>query len=267
MTARSLAEVLHGFEPAKVRRTFQPVRRNSYDLNDRRAQELWRPLGSKQNARKLIALRLKAAEDYNERNKGPGDRQGPLGDIGLRLLRELYRIVDFETGRLDPAIDTLCERIKRARATVVKYLAKLKQHGFLQWVRRCEPTNNEGDAGPQVRQMSNAYGLRQPASAEAWVEKMANPGPIPDCEVFRRREAEVERKSIEDGLSLREFVNAVVEDRQINDILAKMADRLSNNSASSLSGQNPDPSIFNEKIGAERPQPSGSRAAFGSKPE
>ena len=123
-----------------------------------------------------------------ERNKQANDRQGPIGDIGLRLLRELYRMVDFKTGRLEPAIDTLCKRVKRARSTVVIYLRKLKEHGFLDWVRRSEPTDNAGEAGPQVRQISNAYGFSLPRTAAAWVAKILGRGPLPDDELARQQE-------------------------------------------------------------------------------
>lgn len=240
MTARSLGEILQGREPAKVRRTYEPVRRNSFDAKDRRASALWGPIApDARSARRLIAARLKAAEHYNERNKQAGDRQGPIGDVGIRLLRELYRIVDYRTGRLDPAIDTLCDRVKRARATVVKYLAKLREHGFLNWVRRTEPTDNEG-AGPQVRQITNAYGLLVPAHAAVWITKVCGDAPLPDDDVVRRAEAEAERKVMENSLPPIEFVAAVVDNPQLAEILSKMAARLPEDSASSISGQNPD---------------------------
>src|SRR3546814_16618597 len=74
----------------------------------------------------------------------------------IELLRELYRIVDYKTGRLDPSIGYLMRQLRRSRAAIVHALARLKEHGFLEWIRRTEPTGNVG-FGPQVRQITNAY--------------------------------------------------------------------------------------------------------------
>jgi hypothetical protein len=184
MCARSIGEIAGLAVAAKSRRTFQPVRRDSHYAGERE-HRVWRPIGrTPKEARKLIAVRLQAAEHYELANKEPGKSNGPLGGIGLEVLRVLYRMVDYRTGRLDPAIATICQRIRRSRGAVVAALKRLKAHGFLDWVRRAEPTHNEG-AGPQVRQISNAYGFGLPARAAAWVKrKLASPPP-PDCELAR----------------------------------------------------------------------------------
>jgi len=243
VTSRSIGELLAGLQPAKATRSFQPVRRNSYYASDRRATSMWRPLASdSRQARRLIAARLKAAEYYNERNKQPGDRQGPIGDVGIRLLRELYRIVDFKTGRLEPAIDTLCRRINRARATVVKYLAKLKEHGFLEWVRRSEPIDDAEGAGPRVRQITNAYGFSLPAAAANWVKKILGNGPAPDCELARREADRAEVEAMLDQASTVEAVDFFIDaeaNPQLADILKRMGSALSKTSASSNNGQKP----------------------------
>lgn len=44
-----------------------------------------------------------------------------------------------------------------AKNTVVRALVRLKQHGFLDWIRRTEKTGADGERGPQVRRISNAY--------------------------------------------------------------------------------------------------------------
>ena len=238
MTARSIGEIVHGLQPAKGARTYQPVRRNSYHRGERESR-IWRPLGTNnREARRLIAARLQAAEYYNERRKQRGERQGPLGDIGIRLLRELYRIVDFKTGRLEPAIDTLCRRLSRARATVVKYLDRLRQHGFLDWVRRSESTQNDG-AGPQVRQITNAYWFGLPETAASWVTKILGKGPPPDCELARREADRVEVDAMLDTVSLAEQAHFIAANPQLAEVLASFGASLEK-SASSLCGQNPD---------------------------
>jgi hypothetical protein len=65
--------------------------------------------------------------------------------------------IDFKTGRLDPALATLEKITGFARATIVRHLAKLREHGFLDWVRRSRKTGNDREFGPQREQTSNAY--------------------------------------------------------------------------------------------------------------
>lgn len=240
--ARSIGQIAAGVTAAKATRSYQPVRRNSYYRTDPRSERLWRRLGAdNREARRIIAARLKAAEHYNERNKAAGDREGPLGDIGVRLLRELYRIVDYKTGRLEPAIDTLCQRVKRARATVVKYLGRLKEHGFLDWVRRSEPTENDG-AGPQVRQIPNAYGFGLPEAAAAWVKKILGNGPAPDCELARREQDAAEVDAMLATTTTDEAVEFLAgNDGQLSEILKRIGSSLSVVSASSNNGQKPAP--------------------------
>src|SRR4051812_2726897 len=49
-------------------------------------------------------------------------------------------------------------------------MARLKLHGFLDWIRRTEPTGNKGE-GPQVRQITNAYVFGLPREMVGWVAK------------------------------------------------------------------------------------------------
>jgi hypothetical protein len=241
MSALSIGEVINGLAAAKRARTFQPVRRNSYYAGDRRATGLWRRLGSNnREARRLIAARMKAAEFYDRQNKEDGKRNGPLGHIGLEVLRELYRIVDFKTGRLEPAIATICERICRSRAAVVAAMARLKEHGFLDWVRRSETIDNPG-AGPQVRQITNAYGFGLPAAAAAWMKRILGNGPAPDCEIARKEADAAEVEAMLDTVDCEQQAAFVVgtegDFAQAMASLARAVER--RNSASSPSGQNP----------------------------
>src|SRR5205085_2691517 len=220
-------------------RTFAPVRRQSYHAHDRRALTIWRPIaGSNRDARRLIAARLKAAEFYDRRHKAAGKKNGPLGHVGLEVLRELYRIVDFKTGRLEPAIATVCEALKRSRAAVVDAMRRLKEHGFLTWVRRTEPTDNAG-AGPQVRQITNAYGFNLPEFAATWVKKIMGNGPSPDCDVSHREAQAAEFEAMLAQATPAEQVTALVDNPELAAILTRFGNALSSSSASSLSGQHP----------------------------
>lgn len=141
------------------RRTFQPVRRSSYDVNDRRAK-VWRPIadGSVAGALRWKDKLVQTAQEYDDHLKEFGSRLGPLGDSGIRVLDTLLtRCCDFKTGRCEPAIETIMRYTRYARATVVYALSRLREHGFLDWVRRTRPTGNERHEGPQVAQETNAY--------------------------------------------------------------------------------------------------------------
>jgi len=208
--ARSIGELLAGLEPAKGQRSFQPVRRNSYYANDPRAGAVWQPIGrNKQEARANVAMRMQAAEAYDREHKQKGKRNGPLGYIGLEVLRELYRMVDYLTGRLDPSINTICVRTRRSKQAVVDALNRLQEHGFLVRVRRAEAIEN-AQRGPQVKQITNAYGFSLPKCVAEKIERRSSDGPLPDCELSRRaakdREVEAMLKGADTEQYLKYFV-------------------------------------------------------------
>jgi hypothetical protein len=239
MTARSLGEILGGLSPAKRSRSFQPCRRNSYHRGEREAQ-LWQRIGANnRDARRIVAARLKAAEHYDRQGKLAGKRNGPLGHVALEVLRELYRLVDFKSGRLDPAIATVCDRVRRSRAAVVAALTRLKEHGFLTWVRRTEPVENKG-AGPQIRQITNAYGFALPDCAMRWVNKILGHCPAPDCEAARRQ---VDRLQTDAMLQMADPADVAVfatgAEGELFETLLSFGQSIERKSASSPSGQNP----------------------------
>lgn len=138
------------------------VRRASYDVEDRRAQ-VFRPIGDGTTAGALawIDCLLKAVTEWDdvERRKNGGR---PLGLAGIRVLETLLGrrgviAIDFRTGRLEPAIDTIARVAGVARTTVVRALARLRAMKILDWVRRSQAKPDAGDWGPQREQVSNAY--------------------------------------------------------------------------------------------------------------
>lgn len=244
MTARAIGELAFGLPPAKSVRSYQPVHRDSAPVGEREGQ-IWKPLGrTNRDARLLIVARLTAAERYDRDQKMPGCRNGALGHVALEVLRQLYDMVDFRSGRLDPAISTLCQRIRRSRAAVVAAMARLREHGFLTWIRRYEPTDNPG-AGPQIRQATNAYGLSVPRVIAERIRRKLDPAPIPDCEAARRDE---DRKQVErwlDSASTREVVDFTVGgDGELAEILRRLGAKVEEVCASSPSGQKPCSSLY-----------------------
>lgn len=61
----------------------------------------------------------------------------------------------------------------------MRALKNLRAHGFIDWLRRYEPTGNEG-RGPQVQQTSNAYRLSLPEKARQFLGRFGKTPPPPD---------------------------------------------------------------------------------------
>jgi hypothetical protein len=248
MTVRSIghltAQLHDAIAPAgtrKMKRTEQPVRRNSYNIGDRERQ-VWRPIGdgTSRGARRWIAAMMQAAEKYDRMKKAQGKRNGPLGHVGIEVLRELLRLVDYKTGALFPSIETIARNTRRARAAVVAALKRLKDHGFLTWIRRTEPTENAGGYGPQVRQISNAYGFdvkMLPKYAADLVRRLMSAGAPPDDDTHRRTQAAADHESMLSSLPLSEQGSARVSDPELAAALNGLGAALCN--ANSPGGQNP----------------------------
>ena len=162
-----------GVRRSQQRRTYQPVRRNSYRQG--REGVFWRPV-----ARKDVDRIILAAERFELSGKLAGRKNGPLGGVALEILRLFRNVVDFRTGRLDPSLDYLMAKLRRSRAAIVRALKALRDHGFLDWLRRYVTTGEQGARGPQVQQTSNAYRLSLPKRAAAMIARYFQPAPVPD---------------------------------------------------------------------------------------
>ena len=159
--------------PPPAERCPTPVRRHSH-IRGRSEGRIWRP-----TTRKDVQAILKAAEIYNEAGlHEKGERSGPLGSVALDVLRLFVNLIDFRTGRLEPSITTIMDRLGRSRDTIVRALKNLRTHGFIDWLRRYEPTGNEG-RGPQVQQASNAYRLSLPEKARQFLGRFGKAPPPP----------------------------------------------------------------------------------------
>lgn len=199
---------------SRVKRTGQPVRRQSRVAG--REGTFWRGIDRKE-ARKIVL----AARRYELAGKQFGQRNGPLGTVALEVLDLLANMVDFRTGRLDPSIETLMRMLRRSRDAIVRALAALRSHGFLDWLRRYVPTGNEG-RGPQVQQTSNAYRLSLPARAARMLGRWFAAPPIPaDVEHARQvRAAEIDAHRAR--LSLAELPLFQIEDEGLAASLSRL---------------------------------------------
>ncbi len=121
-----------------------------------------------------------AARRYELVGRQAGRRRGPLGHVGLEVLELLANLVSYRSGRLEPALQYLMAKLKRSKDAVVRALAALREHGFLDWLRRHEAIELVEGPGPRVRQISNAYRLSLPARAAQLLGHWLSAPPLPD---------------------------------------------------------------------------------------
>lgn len=222
MTARSLHEIIGG----KVNQyglSRNGVRRDSFPKGRCEAR-WWRRVSKRQMGPAMIA-----AEGYDRQHKQHGKRNGPLGHVGLEVLPALYRVVCHRSGRLEPSIDYLMGKLRRSRDAIVRALKALKDHGFLDWIRRTEPIPEAEGAGPRIRQISNAYRLCISAFARVLVERIIGPAPLPADVVQHLEQRQTERAEMVAQLTLREAVGFGVRNAALAAALARLADSLDEN--------------------------------------
>jgi hypothetical protein len=147
---------------------------------------------------------MTAAERWDRKSKIAGHKNGAIGHVGLEVLRELMRIVDYKTGRLEPSLAYLQRRLKRSRAAIVDALARLRLVGFVDWLRRYEEADTAGNKGPQIRQATNAYRVQLPVFLEyllcaKWVKKPGDA--LSDDMAERKAKMLKEMMAFESGVS------------------------------------------------------------------
>lgn len=154
MTARSFGEIASGFVGYRNPDRTRVPRRNSFDVDDDRAQ-VFRPI---RDGWDFVYALMQTFDELlqaqrEERYRGK-DR---LQDGDRRVLRALLKYLDFKTGRLDPCYQTIATRAGCARDTAIQAVKRLAQWLGLRWVRRTIVSENAGQAGPQREQTSNGY--------------------------------------------------------------------------------------------------------------
>ncbi len=196
-----------------------PVRRGSR-LAGSCEGAFWRPVPRAEVRRVLLA-----AKRYELVGRQAGRRRGPLGHVALEVLELLANLVSYRSGRLEPAITYLMGKLKRSKDAVVRALAALREHGFLDWLRRHERVEVLEDApGPRVRQVSNAYRLSLPARAAQLLGRWlttASP-PLPDDVVQEREDRAAWLREHKAALPLCELPLAEVEDDRLARVLGEL---------------------------------------------
>jgi hypothetical protein len=112
--------------------------------------------GSDADGRRWRDALLKGVDEWNLQNRVPG-KGVPLPGAAIRILKAMVFLIDFKTGRLDPALETIAKYAGCSKSSVVRNLKSIEATGILDWVRRSIKTGNAKGEGPQRQQTSNAY--------------------------------------------------------------------------------------------------------------
>jgi hypothetical protein len=112
---------------------------------------------------KKAAIRIyHKAVAWNRRGKLAGCHGGLIGSHVLLVLHTLiFDFLNHATGRLDPSYSAIQRRTRLCRQTVAKALARLKQLGIINWIRRCRE-DRDADGRFALRQETNAYAILPP---------------------------------------------------------------------------------------------------------
>ena len=212
---KQIGAVLCGPTP---RAAGHPVRRGSR-LAGACEGTFWRPTPRPEARRVLLA-----AKRYELAGRQAGRRRGPLGHVGLEVLELLANLVSYRSGRLEPAITYLMGKLRRSKDAVVRALAALREHGFLDWLRRHERVELLEDApGPRVRQVSNAYRLSLPArAAQLLGHWLSSSSPLPDDVVQEREDRAAWLREHKAALPLCELPLAEIEDDRLARVLGEL---------------------------------------------
>lgn len=197
----------------------QPVRRHSYQVGHCEGV-FWRRT-DRQEVRQIVL----AAKRYELTGRTAGRKNGPLGHVAIEALELLANLVSYKTGRLEPSVAFIMERLKRSRDAVVRALGALRVHGFLDRLRRYERIERDGP-GPRVRQASNAYRLVMPPRALRLLGVQGRPAPVADDFEHERWMQVQEIAAMKACLPLDELAVLEVEDNRLGKLLAQIGKRV-----------------------------------------
>ena len=115
------------------------------------------------------------ARAFERQTRQPGKQDGALGRNGLAVLQALiFDFLNYATGQLDPAIETIAKKACISARSAKRGLAKLKHCGVLNWIRRAAETRD--DKGRFcLEQDTNAYGILPPSQWRGFFD------PLPDA--------------------------------------------------------------------------------------
>jgi hypothetical protein len=126
-------------------------------------------------ARKQAAKLYHKAREFERQTRQPGKQDGALGRNGILVLHALiFDFLNYATGRLDPAIESIAYKACISVTSAKRGLVNLKRAGVLNWVRRAAETR-DAQGRFCLEQDTNAYGIIPPGHWLGFVEIEAPP--------------------------------------------------------------------------------------------
>jgi len=128
--------------------------------------------------KKAVKLYHKARE-FERQTRQKGKQDGALGRNGLKVLEALILdFLNYATGELDPAIDTIARKACMSARSVKRGLVNLKRCGVLHWIRRAAETRDEKGRFC-LEQDTNAYGIVPASQWLGFIDQPDAPPPHP----------------------------------------------------------------------------------------
>ena len=119
------------------------------------------------------------ARAFERQTRQKGKQDGALGRNGLAVLHALiFDFLDYATGELDPAIETIARKACASVSSVKRGLANLKLCGVLNWIRRAGETRDEKGRFC-LEQDTNAYGILPASQWRGFIDDPEAPPPHP----------------------------------------------------------------------------------------
>ncbi len=168
-------EILKRVEPPH-RRTYQRVRHSSRPAGEHSGGALtWRQCQSRIRA----IRRWERAQD-----KRPRAKNRAVGWIGIEVYAFLARQAVHKRGRIcDLALGSIAGILGVSRSAVIAALARLRDAGWIGWVRQFVWTGGEGVRGPQVEQAPNSYAIGAPERELARLKIPLDEDPPPSADL------------------------------------------------------------------------------------
>lgn len=130
-------------------------------------------------AKKQATKLYHKARAFERQTRQRGRQNGALGRNGLLVLHALiFDFLDYATGQLDPAIETIAKAACVSVRSAKRGLASLKHCGVLNWIRRAAETRDEKGRFC-LEQDTNAYGILPPSQWLGFIDQPEAPPPHP----------------------------------------------------------------------------------------
>ena len=128
---------------------------------------------------RTAAVRLwHRARDFDRGTHQPGRHGGAVGPTALQVLHALiFDFLNHRTGRLDPSYQAIAHKAGVCVRTVATALARLRELGILNWVRRCAESWRDGRF--VLEQETNAYAVLPEGQWRGYRPPLEAPGPAP----------------------------------------------------------------------------------------